>query len=256
MYPILWSWGPLTLYTYGVLLALAFAVTTWLARRDAKALPPGRRALNADQIQDFASAALLGGILGGRLLYVIVQWPAFAAAPALIPAIWRGGLIWYGGFAGGLLAGWIYLRAQGLPVLRALDQFIPFLAVGHAIGRIGCFFNGCCYGRSTEAWYGVQFPGHPRPVVPTQLFEAAGLVAMFFALRAARSTCHEPGRVFGLYLTCYAALRFGIEFFRGDQARWHGLTLPQAVSIALLAIGYQLVKQKQETVSGTKSVRH
>ena len=240
MYPVLWSWGPLTLYTYGVLLAIAFAVATWLARLDTRGLPPERRALNADQILDVASAALLGGILGGRLLYVIVQWPAFAAAPALIPAIWRGGLIWYGGFAGGLLAGWLYLRAHRLPALRALDQCIPFLALGHAIGRIGCFFNGCCYGRPTEAWYGVQFPGHPGPVVPTQLFEAAGLVTLFFALRAARSTFREAGRVFGLYLACYGALRFGIEILRGDQARWHGLTLPQAVSVALLVSGWRL----------------
>ena len=243
MYPVLCSWGPFTLYTYGLLLVLGFAAATWLARRDAHRLPPARRAIAAGQIPDFAATALLAGIVGGRLLYVVVQWPDFAAAPRLIPAIWRGGLIWYGGLAGGLLASWAYLRARRLRFLPVMDQFIPFGVLGHAIGRIGCFLNGCCYGRPTDAWYGVWFPGQPGPVVPTQLLEAAGLVALFFVLRAARSAFRAPGQVFGLYLASYGALRFVIELLRGDQARWHGLTLPQLVSLALLPVGWLLFKR-------------
>jgi len=249
MHPILFSIGPLTLYTYGVMLAIAFTVSTWLAARAARRMPPERVAISAGQLWDFSSVALFGGIAGGRLFYVLLHWEWFLDSPQDIIAIWRGGLVWYGGFLGGVLAGWGYVRAKRLVFLRVLDQLIPFVALGHAIGRVGCFFNGCCYGRVTQAWCGVVFPGQSLPVLPTQLMEAGGLLVLFFGLRKMTQrpwVLSRPGRLLGLYLVSYAGLRFAIEFLRGDQSvLWAGLTLQQLISLGVFLAGLCLLKKCQ-----------
>ena len=253
MHPILLKLGPLTLYSYGAMLVVAFLAAAGLAGRTARrsfdsrhgarsgcSLPPALVAINADQLVDFACYSLLGGILGARLLYVFLQWDAFLREPWEIPAIWHGGLVWYGGFLGATLAGWLYARAKQLTFLRVMDQVIPFLALGHAIGRLGCFLNGCCFGKPTDAWCGVVFPGQGVRVYPTQLFESAGLFLLYAVLRSLQRPVMlaRPGRLLGWYLLCYGGLRFGIEFFRGDQAVWWaGLTLQQGISLGVMGAG-------------------
>ncbi len=287
MHPIVLKLGPVTVYAYGVAMVAAFLLGTWLAVRAARALPPGQGAITPEPLVDFLSWSLLGGILGGRLFYIAIAWPYFRQAPWEWAALWHGGLVWYGGLFGGLAAGWLYTRARRLSLLRVMDQVIPFVALGHAIGRIGCFLNGCCYGKPTTGWCAVLLPGHPEPVIPTQLIESAGLVALFVLLRllqaaspaaggtssvgrpAAADTSSPagiaparspagtgparsrptllryPGRLFGLYLVLYAALRFGVEFLRGDQPLWWGgLTLPQVVSLALVPVGLWLSRRR------------
>ena len=242
MHPILFTLGPLTIYTYGVMMVAAFLAGTWLAAHAAEALPAQLRAISAEQMLDFTSLSLLSGLAGGRLLYILLQWRVFLEAPLEVFALWHGGLVWYGGFLGGMLGAWFYTRASRLSYLRVMDQFIPFLALGHAIGRVGCFFNGCCYGRPTTAWYGVTFPGQMKAVLPTQLFESAGLFFLYIALRLLQrpAVLRAPGKVLGAYLMGYAALRFSLEYSRGDQAIWWmGLTLAQLISVAagLLGVG-------------------
>jgi phosphatidylglycerol:prolipoprotein diacylglycerol transferase len=248
MHPILFPIGPFTVYTYGVMLVIAFTVATWLAARAARRLPPTQVAINAQQLVDFASVSLLGGIIGGRLVYVLLHWDAFLQSPQDIVAIWHGGLVWYGGFLGGVLAGWCYVRATRLHFFSVMDQVIPFVALGHAIGRVGCFLNGCCYGKVTEAWCGVVFPGQPLPVLPTQLIEAGGLFVLFSGLCQAAAhpwVLSRPGRLSGVYLISYAGLRFAIEFWRGDQAvLGAGLTLQQLVSMVMLLVGLWLVSRR------------
>ena len=243
MYPILFKLGPLAVHSYGLLLVIAFLTAIWLAARAARRLAPERLAMNAEQLVDFTCLSLMGGILGARFLYVVLQWDFFVRAPQELIAIWHGGLVWYGGFAGGLLAGWLYVRAAHLQFLRVLDQFIPFLALGHAIGRLGCFLNGCCYGKPTTSWCGVVFPGHTEAVVPTQLIEAAGLIFLYGLLRTLQpALSRRSGRLFGLYLVSYALLRLVIEHFRGDQAVfWAGLTLQQLISLIVFLAGAYLV---------------
>ena len=245
MHPILFTLGPFTLYSYGLTLVIAFLVSMWLARRAARALPPDLLAIPEEQLLDFTSCSLLGGILGGRLLYVVLQWDYFVQTPQQVLAIWNGGLVWYGGFVGGLVAGWLYMRVKRLQLLRVLDQFIPFGVLGHAIGRVGCFLNGCCYGKPTASWCGVVFPGHPTPVLPTQLFEAAGLLFLYALLRALQrpAMVRYPGRLFGVYLALYAVLRFFMEFLRGDQAIvWAVFTLQQLISVGVFLIGLCLLR--------------
>ncbi len=240
MHPHLFQLGPLTIYTYGVALVLGFLLALGLARRAVQAQPPSNRAIEPDQLTDLCCAALLGGIVGGRLLYVILQWDVYRATPLEVFAIWHGGLIWYGGLLGGAAAAWGYLRAQRLAFLRVGDQCVPYLALGHAVGRFGCFLNGCCYGRPTTAWCGVRFPGQDVSVLPTQLFETGGLLVLWLALRRLHrpEILRQPGRVCGVYLAGYAGLRFVLEFLRGDQPMaWAGLTLQQIISLAIGAVG-------------------
>lgn len=244
MYPILVKLGPVTLYSYGVMLAVAFLVSLGLARRAARRLPPALRAISAEQLADLITLSLLGGIVGGRLFYVMLSWKVFVESPAELLAIWHGGLVWYGGFLGGVLAAWLYVRAQRLRFLRVGDQVVPFLALGHAIGRIGCFLNGCCFGDPTNAWCGVVFPGASTPVLPTQLFEALGLFVLFLILRRLQEPAmlRRPGRLLGWYVAGYAGWRFLLEFIRGDQTPWWmGLTLQQLISLILLVVGLSLL---------------
>jgi phosphatidylglycerol:prolipoprotein diacylglycerol transferase len=238
MHPILLKLGPVTLYTYGLMLVVAFLVVAALAARAARILPAGKRALSPEQAVDVACAALLGGLIGGRLFYVALSWEAFAANPLDILAIWHGGLVWYGGFLGGVFTGWLYVRAQRLSFLRVADHVIPFLALGHAIGRVGCFLNGCCYGK-------------PTVVLPAQLLEALGLLFLYILLRNLQKPAwlSRPGRLVGLYLAAYAVLRFFLEFLRGDQPSWWaGFTLQQWISLAMLVVGVSLLFRSHENV--------
>ena len=249
MHPILLKLGPLTLHTYGVALTVALLVASWLAARRARAMPPELAAMTPAQSADFACLSLAGRIAGARLLYVLLEWDFFGRSPQEILALWHGGLVWYGGFLGGVLAGWLYARAKRLAFWRVMDHWIPFLALGHAIGRFGCFFNGCCYGRPTSAWYGVVFPGQAAPVVPTQLFEAAGLVVLYVILRLLQrpSLLSRPGGLFGVYLISYGGLRFLLEFLRGDQTPWWaGLTLQQLISVGASFAGWGLLRSAMQ----------
>jgi phosphatidylglycerol:prolipoprotein diacylglycerol transferase len=247
MHPVLIQLGPVTLYSYGAALVAAFSLVVWLAGRAVRKMPAKSRPLSPEQAVDFTCYALLGGILGGRIVYGVLTWPAFLEHPLEFFAIWHGGLVWYGGFLGGALAGVFYTRANRLPALRVMDHFIPYVALGHAIGRIGCFLNGCCYGRPSDAWCAVEFPGHGVSVLPTQLFEAAGLFILFIALRRLQRprVLARPGWLLGLYLCGYGLLRFVIEAFRGDQVPFlAGLTLQQVISLGLFVLGLALCRAR------------
>ena len=247
MHPILLRLGPVTLYAYGVALAAAFLTATGLAARTVRRLGAAVQPLTEPAMVSFCYCALLGGIAGGRLFYVVLHWEVFQFSWGEIPALWEGGLVWYGGFLGGVAAGWLYCRLNRLSFLPVVDLLAPFIALGHAIGRIGCFLNGCCYGKATTAWCGVVFPGHDTPVLPTQLFETVGLLVVSLAVRRLQTPerLRHPGRVFGAYLIGYAVLRFFLEGLRGDQPIWWaGLTLQQAVSLGVLVGGALLWRQR------------
>ncbi len=249
MHPILFTIGPFTFYSYGLMFVIAFVTGTLLARRAARQLPPHLVAVPADQVLDLITSLLLGGIIGARVFFVILEWRSFLSAPFEVFALWHGGLVWYGGFFGSLLAGWRYTRSRRISFLRMVDQIVPFLALGHAIGRIGCFLNGCCYGRPTTSWCGVQFPELPGPVLPTQLFEAAGLFLLYRVLRLLQrpAVLARSGLLFGYYLVGYSGLRFVIEFVRGDQSVWWmGLTLQQGISIGMFFVGLLLCKRARQ----------
>ena len=248
MHPILVKWGPITIYSYGLAMAVAFLTVIGLARRAAARDLAGHVPMQPDALIDWACWTIIGGMLGGRLLYLILNWHVYAAEPLEIVAVWHGGLIWYGGFAGGLLAQGLYFRRRGIAFLRGTDQVIPFATLGHAIGRLGCFTNGCCFGVPTSAWWGVQFPGQASRVVPTQLLEAAALGALFLILRALQTPerLRRPGTLFGSYLIGYAVIRWNVERWRAHQPIVGlGWTLHQWISVGLFGVGWWLLARRR-----------
>ena len=244
MHPVLFRLGPFTVYSFGVALALAFLAGTWCAQATMlRAQRLGAPAvLTPSQTADFVFWLLLSSILGARFLYIVANRDYYLSSPWEVLAVWHGGLIFYGGLAGGWLAAVWYLRRQQLPMSQILDLFTPSLALGQSIGRIGCFLNGCCYGKPAGAPWGVRFPWSDVPRYPTQLFESAATLLfaiVFSGWIFSRRIWERPahGRVALTYACVYALWRFGIECLRGDNPPLAlGLNFPQWVSLGLIAV--------------------
>ena len=181
---------------------------------------------------EFIFWALSGGILGGRLMYILLNLDFFLKDPLEIFKLWHGGLVWYGGFIAGLLSAVLYLKRNNAPILKTLDLAAPFIALAHAIGRIGCFLNGCCYGRPVS--WGIYFPEHNDRLIPVQLISSLDLLAIFIILRLLEERPRRPGSVVVYYLLFSSLERFLVEFSRDDSARsFCGLTIFQLISIVI-----------------------
>jgi phosphatidylglycerol:prolipoprotein diacylglycerol transferase len=219
------------------LVALATSLTAaWLIAYAERRVPCEHRLLTPAQIWIGFCFVLLGGLLGGRLLFVIQHWEAFLHVPP--------GKVWYGGFLGGALAGFVYLRCQHLSFLRASDHVIPFVALAHGFSRIGCFVRQCCVGTPTTGWLAIQYPNTPQPVVPVQLLESAALILLYLCLRTLQTPAllRRPGLVFGVYLLGYATVRFLLEFWRANQPMVFGVwTVQQLISLGVWLVGIALV---------------
>jgi len=232
-----WTIGPIPIRMYGLMIGIGFLVAVWLASRRAK-----KEGLDPDRIIDMGVYLLLAAIIGSRLLYVLVNLPEFTRNPLDVFAIWKGGLVFYGGLIGAVAAGIWYVRKHDLPVWRTADIVAPYIALGHMFGRFGCFFAGCCYGASCHTSVGITFTDSHSlaplgvPLYPTQLFEAGGEFVNFIVLLAVYRFRRFDGQVFWLYPALYSILRFIVEFFRGDEAR--GVYFGGAISTSqLVSIG-------------------
>lgn len=227
MHPILFSLGPLTIYSYGVMLALAFVVGIWFATRQAK-----KEKVPANTILDLSLIALIAGIIGARILFVLRNLNYYLLQPFEIIMFWQGGLIYSGGLILGTLCAILFLKVRRLNIWKVVDICAPSLAIGQAIGRIGCFLNGCCFGKPVS--WGIKFPPGSKasyeqfsqgliksvneyslPVHPTQLYSALSALIIFLILILVRRRKRFNGELFFLYLLLYAITRFGIEFLRG-----------------------------------------
>ena len=245
MHPDLIDIGFLHLKTYGACMAVGFLLCWQLLERFS-----GRRDLSS-----LVVSLMVSGVVGSRLAYVVEHWQAeFAAHPERIIRVDQGGLMFYGGLilAAVIFVVWCVRRRES--VLAMADLLAAVIPLGHACGRLGCFFYGCCYGRDSTAWCAVTFPkGSPSyfahhgamvSVLPTQLFEAAALLALFALLLALRVTglSRHRGLVSGAYLVGYGLIRFGLEFLRGDErAQVFSFSIGQTISFALMAVGLVLV---------------
>jgi phosphatidylglycerol:prolipoprotein diacylglycerol transferase len=246
--PKLITIGSLYLPTYGVLVALGFllalAVTTRLARRSG---------LDAEKITNLAVYCALAGLLGAKLLMIAFDWgdpqmKIFSLATLQAAGVFQGGLIL------AIVTAFLYVRKQGLPWLQTADVFAPGLALGHAIGRLGCFAAGCCWGTECSRPWAVTFrnpdahemTGVPlnTPLHPAQLYEVLALLVLFAFLYWRIGRPHINGRVIGLYLVLSSAARFAIEFTRNhEQALPFGLPLSitQWISIGLALVGMAIL---------------
>lgn len=242
MHPTLVHLGPLPLHAYGFMLALSFFLGILLASRRAPA-----RGISADVVFDTSLVIVFASILGARALYVVFHLEEMSSPLDMI-ALWSGGLTMYGGVLAAMAAAFYYLRRRRVRFLAMADVMAPSLGLGLALTRIGCFLNGCCYGRPTTGPLGVHFP--PDSYVsrmfgeaalhPAQLYSSiTGLLIVGILLLADRKRGPE-GRVFGLYLILDGAGRFILDFFRSYEANAYilkGLTVNQVIAVGLVALG-------------------
>ena len=238
MFPRLLELGPITLYSYGLLLALGYLAGLRLALIRARA-----RGLNGDRVMDLGIWIIVSALVGAKLLLLYQDWRIFSSDPKQLLSLAQSGGVFYGGLILAVIVALWYIRRHQLPMWTTTDVFAPGIALGHVIGRIGCFLAGCCYGRETTVPWSVVFTdpfalanaGTPLNVHlhPTQLYESGAealiLAGLLFFEKRGRAF---PGRTFWGYMLVYAVSRFVIEFFRGDRGR--GLYFGDAVSLAQL----------------------
>lgn len=268
--------GGIPLFMYGFMILIGFLLASFLCRREAE-----KRGLPKDKIMDFAVFLILAGIVGARVFYVVQFWDDyFAEAPWYkVLAIYEGGLVFYGGFIAAFLTGAWYLWHNKLPVLDVLDTCTPFLPVGMAFGRLGCWLNGCCWGwrcsdylpdfvnrfpesapaYQHQAALGYIAAGADRAlaVQPTQLFDAAHSFVLFLLLWWNLRQSHPKGVVTFLMVAMYGTGRFVIEVLRGDhQIMYDHLTVSQTISLLTLGIGltglFGMMKNRKKTLSPAK----
>ncbi|MBN2369536.1 MAG: prolipoprotein diacylglyceryl transferase [Vicinamibacteria bacterium] len=257
--------GPFTLHTYGLTLAVAFLVGLWIVARRAR-----KEGLEVARMTDLSIFMLIAGLIGAKLFMVIVEWRHFSRHFQWrdIWSLLQSGGVFYGGLLVALPVAWWYMRKHGLPTWKALDVLAQGLVLGQAIGRLGCFSAGCCYGRGFQGAWAVTFRdieawrtlGTPldTPLHPTQLYESAAALLIFFLLvwLAPRKRFH--GQIALVYLLAYSSARFVVEFFRGDSGRGllfgNALSTAQVVGIVIvvvtLAIMPYLAKTQRVTTPG------
>jgi phosphatidylglycerol:prolipoprotein diacylglycerol transferase len=216
--------GPLTLHTYGVLLALAFLAGLWVVSMQAK-----KAGLDSTVITDMAVYVLIGGLVGAKLLLLLIEWSYYSKHPGEILGLLQSGGVFYGGLLGAFPVAWWFARRHHLDGWKTADVLSPGVAIGQAIGRLGCFAAGCCYGRPADVPWAVTFHdvyatrqvGTPldTPLHPTQLYESLATLVIFVFLRWLWGRKRFEGQVTLAYIFLYAAARFVIEFYRGDAAR-------------------------------------
>ncbi len=264
MWPTLVKFGSFEITTFGLMMFLGFLVAgivvTWQFRK---------AGLSDDLASSVVVAAALGGILGAKIYYALLyhSWDALLS---------RGGLVWYGGFIGGLAAvSWVIVRNR-VGFFRAADLIVPGLAIGYGLGRVGCFLVGDDYGRPTDSWVGIAFPRGLPPttaeslrafgvavdptlpadallkVHPTQLYEVAASLVIFSILVWLAPRTRVTGRVFGAFLVLAGIERFLVEILRAKDDRFFGpLTLAQVISVVLVIGGMWLIARRREAESAT-----
>jgi len=236
MYPVLFSIGGFEITSFGVMVAFGALVGLWVFRRELA------RAGLPDEAADAAVVGLIGGLVGAKLLYAFEH---MYEEPFLSLVMSRAGMSWFGGFLGGVGAGLGMMRYQRWPVLPVLAAAAPALAVGHAIGRIGCFLVGDDYGRPTGLPWGVAFPQGLPPTLdrvhPTQLYEMIFLFLLAWLLVRWRKAGAKDRVVLGRYLLLAGVGRFLIEFIRVNVRVALGMTVAQFASLGLAVAGLALI---------------
>lgn len=256
MDPIAFKIGDFTVRWYGIMVALAFLSGFFLMAVRAR-----KYQLNKENIADLLLFAMVGGILGARLLYVFRNWSEYADQLGRILMITEGGLVFYGGFIGGILTVVLACRLRHWPPANVADLAAPAIPLGHALGRIGCFLNGCCFGNPHSHFPNCQYPANsaasvchfkkgliesyhavPLPVFPIQLVAAVLNLLICLILLGIERKKKLQGRLFPAYLVLYSIARFTTEFFRGDYVeRGEGLTYTQWICILVFTVGIALI---------------
>jgi phosphatidylglycerol---prolipoprotein diacylglyceryl transferase len=253
MYPILLKIGSVVIHTYGALVALGFLAGIILAVKRAK-----KENISEDIVLDLSLYLLIAAILGARLFEVLVNFNEYQHNLWRIFKIWEGGLTYYGGLITAVIVGIIFLKKRKLPIWKIGDLVAPSIALGQAIGRLGCFFAGCCYGKTSNLPWAVIFRDQDClaptgiPLHPTQLYSSAGDFIIFLILMGLSKRKKFDGQIFWLYIIFYSIFRFVVEFFRDDPRgplMFNILTVSQLLGVILFIIGismYNIRKPKMK----------
>jgi phosphatidylglycerol:prolipoprotein diacylglycerol transferase len=239
MFPDLFSLGPLTIHTYGLFMAAGFFFGMIVTLKIAKL-----EGITPQQIMDMGLIIILSAIVGSRLMHILLNITYYSQEPEAIFKIWQGGLVFSGGIIGVIIAMFWYAKRRKLSLLKIGDLWAPAASVGQAIGRIGCFMSGCCYGKPTDLKWGVVFT-HPNslaplniPLHPTQIYSSMSGFIIFFILLKIRSKKTFEGQVFLWFLILHSTARLVIERFRGD---YRGIILNTDMSVTQLITIFILI---------------
>jgi len=258
MYPVLFSIGPLTIHTYGLLVAIGALVGLVVTIRGSDAAGMSRQ-----QVMDLVFLIIVCAIVGSRLAFVLMNYTFFIERPLLIFKLWEGGLVFSGGFVLVILVvGW-YIRRHQLPLWSIGDLLAPAVAISQGIGRLGCLMAGCCYGKPSDVPWSIVFK-HPQslaplhvPLHPTQIYAALSGFVIFAVLILIRQKKKFEGQVLLWFVILHSTSRLILERFRGDDRGiipGTELSVTQLVTLVLLVaavVFLVILSSKQE--KGTSS---
>jgi len=234
--------GPLTIYSYGFMVAIGFLSAVWLGSKRAPKL-----GLDKEIFLNLALVVIVFGYVGSKTLFLVTELPSLIRNPALIWSSLRNGFVMYGGFIGGILSGFIYCKMKKSSFLAYFDLLAPSLVLAQGIGRLGCYLAGCCYGKDAPEWIGIHFPQGSLapsygPIYPTQLLMSAGDILIMFALLLIARKKKANGEVGAWYMILYSIGRFLVEFLRGDNRGTVGaLSTSQFIAVFVFAGGIALL---------------
>lgn len=246
MYNDLFSIGPITIHTYGLMVAIGVLAALFTGEARAK-----KRNMDADALYPMTFLCVVLGFCAAKVLFCIVEWENFVQNP--LSVLSNSGFVVYGGILGGVLTAYLYCRIKKLSFVDYFDLMMPSVALAQAFGRLGCFFAGCCYGRETDSFIGIAFSQSdyaPNGVklIPTQLFSSAGMFIIAGILFRYASKERPKVKVGALYLILYSIGRFTIEFFRNDHRGAIGIfSTSQFISFFVLILGLILFFRKQKS---------
>jgi phosphatidylglycerol:prolipoprotein diacylglycerol transferase len=271
-------------HTYGILVAGGFLVAMQMAARAA-----ARMGLSREKVLDLSFGILLAAMVGSRVLFIIVNWDEYKNDLPGIFAFWKGGLVFYGGFIGAVLFSIWYMRRHKMEFFSYADAMAPTVAIGQALGRLGCFSAGCCWGEACDVHYALaaRFPPESLayqsqaaaqviaanaattiPIHPTQIYEAFGCALLFLGLTLWRTRKRFNGELLALYLMLYAPLRALVETFRGDEERgrvfnfvgaaahnaWWNLSTSELISVVIFLAGLAVYVTQSRKASAAAPV--
>ncbi|MEQ8169983.1 MAG: prolipoprotein diacylglyceryl transferase [Candidatus Eremiobacterota bacterium] len=250
--------GPLDIYTYGVVMVIGFIIALTWALKYSKP-----KDIKPEEVMDFSIYLLISGIIGARLIHVIINYNEYSLSdPLTIINLRKGGLAWYGALIGAIAGGLIYSKVSKISFWKLADMVSAPSMVGLAIGRIGCFLNGCCYGKPTDLPCGVEFPETYPPGVsrhPTQIYESILDLVVFYILHKIIDKNKKfYGETFCYFIGLYSLVRFIVEFFRETFSSIPpvmGLTVAQLTGIGLIII-ITIIGIKISTLQSCKVMPH
>ena len=247
MYPLLFELGPVSIYSYGVILAAAYVLALRFALHRA-----GAAGLNGQRVLDLGIVGIVSAIVGAKLMLLVVDFDRFTSSLSQMMVLLKSGGVFYGGLLLAVPICWWYIRRYELPLWTTCDLFAPGIALAQGVGRMGCLLAGCCYGQPTEAPWGITFTstlaaanvGTPLGIAlhPTQMYEAAATLAILGVLLAGERRWRAfPGRTFWTYLLLYGVARIVIELYRGDPRGMVFDTLPTSQFVSALIVPASIV---------------